>query len=449
MSSKEKISFIEKYMEKHTFSKKLDLYEGISKAYQEATGNTWVPETIRKFMARNMNSTVSIAAHTQEVKREYDDSKGFINVKSLNCITLDDALRIGEVDLTVWEVDRYIVNSWETSMKLDDGSGKKVPKTVTNWQVKAWLRRRTLLDHIKFKRELLEDVAQHVTPVKLYSPAVSIPKKNMLMLSFNDLHLGRMSWHEESGGDYDSKIAIRNFTKSMDGLLTYTDSIQKDIILFIVGNDLFNYDYAYPFPRTEYGTPQTSDSRWQKMFRVGRTLMVNAIDKLSTIAPVHVMVIPGNHDPQTIFYLGEVLATIYTNNDNVHVDNSPKRRKYFEYGNNLIGASHGRKEKPADLHAIMSAEQPKSWGNTKYRYFYLGHWHHEISQTRRVTSKHNIETQTSQSEDYKGLNIDWLPNLAATDAYEFNLGLIGSIKSAKAAIHHRDKGRIAVFTHNL
>ena len=42
-----------------------------------------------------------------------------------NIKTLDDALKAADVDLTAWDVDRYVVNSW---------GGEQV-----SYQVKAWL----------------------------------------------------------------------------------------------------------------------------------------------------------------------------------------------------------------------------------------------------------------------------------------------------------------------
>lgn len=52
--------------------------------------------------------------------------------------TLDDALKHSKVDLTVWEVERHIFNTWTVTMKGPDGN----PEVRTNVQVKVWFRRR-------------------------------------------------------------------------------------------------------------------------------------------------------------------------------------------------------------------------------------------------------------------------------------------------------------------
>ena len=251
--------------------------------------------------------------------------------------------------------------------------------------------------------------------------------------------------------NYDTKIAMKNFRESFDIHMIKIQNYNIDQVLFIVGNDLFNSDYHFPAPRTEYGTFQDSDVRWQKISRAGRTLVIEAINNLATIASVHVMVIPGNHDPREIFHLGEALDIVYDKNENVEIDNSPKRRKYFEYGNNLIGSTHGKREKNRDLLGVMIAEAREAIGRTKYSYFYMGHEHHEVVQSRKVKEKF-VGLRTLKEinvEDHRGLIIDWLPNLAYQDAYEVESGFVGTIRSSKCAIHNYIRGRTDTFNHNL
>jgi hypothetical protein len=56
-------------------------------------------------------------------------------------------------------------------------------------------------------------------------------------------------------------------------------------------------------------------------------LAQEVIDKCASIAPVDVIIIPGNHDEERTFYMGDALACRYEGNPNVTVDNSPKTRK--------------------------------------------------------------------------------------------------------------------------
>ena len=85
------------------------------------------------------------------VKEDYSNDKGYVEVTSTTVKTLDEALKVAKVDLEKWVVERFIVNSWTVSMKLHsdlvDQDTKQVlkkekPKTITNYQVKVWLKPR-------------------------------------------------------------------------------------------------------------------------------------------------------------------------------------------------------------------------------------------------------------------------------------------------------------------
>jgi hypothetical protein len=52
-------------------------------------------------------------------------------------------------------------------------------------------------------------------------------------------------------------------------------------------------------------------------------------------------------------------------------------------------------------------------------------------------------------EDYKGLTITYMPNLAERDAYEVEHCYVGTIRGAMAFVFSKKKGRIATIQHNL
>lgn len=55
--------------------------------------------------------------------------------------TLKDALKFSQVDLTKWEVDRHVFNSWDVTMKDKYGNSFK----RTNYQVKVWFTKKESL----------------------------------------------------------------------------------------------------------------------------------------------------------------------------------------------------------------------------------------------------------------------------------------------------------------
>lgn len=401
-----------------------------------------------------------------------------INCRHLDIQTVEDAIKQSKVDLEKWEIYQKKVSYNEVSMRLRrykriearNNEGEYVyiyqrvndkPITVTNANITVKFKPRLkFFDPEKMKRDIFNDLKKYKTKVNKYKyPKILKKEKHLFFYSLNDLHLARQAWREETGIDYDIKIARNNYLAGENHILSYVLPFTIDHICFGVGNDLFNYDYSKPYPHTEAGTPQEADTRWQKMFRLGYNLVIEAAVRLSKIAPLTIIVIRGNHDSQTIFYLGEMLELFFEGNNNVHVDNRPPRRKYFKYGNNLLGFSHGNKEKPKDLHAIMSSEADsylgeKSWSETDFRYFYMGHKHHEevhrhkviedLGNFKGVKLLHEIA-----SEDYKGVLVDYLPNLAFRHDYEVDYGWIGTIRSAKAALHHQELGRVINFNYNI
>lgn len=266
--------------------------------------------------------------------------------------------------------------------------------------------------------------------------SISYPKgrKGLMEVCIPDLHLGKLSWGDETGEDYDLEEAKARYFKALMYLLGVSKDVEK--FVFVVGNDFFNSDTmgytTTPSGRNGYkGTPQQDDSRWQKTFLEGRKLLVRCIDELRSIAPVDVIMVPGNHDHQKVFYLGDTLESWYRNCKEVHINNLPKTRKYYQYGKVLIGYTHGEKEKHADLPLIMATENPHSWAGTKIREWHLGHLH------------------KTMVNEMQGVVLRTIPSLCGTDAYHYENGYVGSAKSAHGYLWDAEKGLTSIHQFNL
>ena len=304
------------------------------------------------------------------------DYRGNTHVK-----TVDQLLETAEIDLNTWKVEREVVNKWDVTMKLkkelkdEEGNnllcenGKPIlvqePATLQNFQVKVFLaKRRTGNEQTAFD-EFLKSIRDNAPKFNISSQDSrksslhSLNKKYLLELSLPDLHIGKLSWDEESGENYDTKIAIQRYNDSVAKLLDHVRHYKGEIdeILLPIGNDLFNVDNKNNM--TTAGTPQHVDSRWQQMFYKAKELKIKNINALMQIAPVKVVMVSGNHDQQTVFYLGSVLEAYYRNTNRVNVDNTPMQRKYHDYGINFIGFTHGNEEKHQDLGLIMATEEPQ------------------------------------------------------------------------------------------
>ena len=344
-------------------------------------------------------------------------------------INAEELLKKYKVDLNQWTIKNKSLNSWNVLQK----NGVK-----TLFQTKVDLEK-------NYSRELYNQIRNEFIEFskKIKKPFTINPKKpnktpkKLLEINLFDFHFGKMSWNEETGYNFDTKIASNNFENAIDNLILKVKHYNIDKILFPIGNDFFNSDYSHPYNRTTNGTPQEEDLRWQKTFREGRELLIKSINKLLEIAPVDILIIPGNHDYEKTFYLGDSLTGWFNTNPNVNINNSANPRKYYKYNNVLLGFTHGNNEKVESLPLIMSQECSNDWGNTKYREFHLGHYHHKKS------------ISYNQIHENNGVNIKYFSSISPADSWHHKKGFIGSNKQAEALIWDEKDGLEAQIYYNI
>ena len=110
----------------------------------------------------------------RQVEVDYGFMKGAVSVRSLDVRSLDKALDIAQVDREIWEVDRHVINYWETTMGAQK-SGTGEPESYTNCQVKVWLKKKIP----DFQEMLAEDIVKglhRVDPAKLRLNRVPDPE---------------------------------------------------------------------------------------------------------------------------------------------------------------------------------------------------------------------------------------------------------------------------------
>lgn len=367
---------------------------------------------------------------------EFNGNQGVIATRTPEVNTLEQLLAYMKVDLSVWEVERHVINKWEVGGKPGDGnalianspSGFAVQPL---FQVKAWLRRK--VSEVKARNFLDGLLAQF----KKSAPVRKAPKLKssgvLMEIDIFDAHFGKLCWKAETGRDYDLKIARLEHDAAVEGLLARAKGFPIARFLYPIGNDFLHTDNDRN--TTNAGTPQDVDGRWQKAFTEGRAALKNSIDRLRQIAPVDVMVIPGNHDPERMFYLGEVLQAWYHSTVGVTIENSPAKRKYYRYGANLIGLTHGDKEKHSELPLVMATERPQDWAATKFREFHLGHLH-------------KLKTISFMPvQEFNAIRVRTLSSLTPPDAWHKMMGYEG-LRAANAIMWDKADGCVATISYN-
>jgi hypothetical protein len=274
-----------------------------------------------------------------------------------------------------------------------------------------------------------------VDSMRKYSPKYPkiVYKKNkdahLLVIDPADIHIGKLASDTETGEVYNVDIALFRIMEGVRGILDYVKGFKIDQILYIGGNDILHTDNTRR--TTTSGTPQDTDGMWYDNFIAAKAINVKVLELLATIAPVHYMHNPSNHDFMTGFFLSDVLQTWFRNHKSITFDCSMAHRKAFIYHKNLIGSTHGDGAKAQDLPLLLAQEYPKEWAETKYRYVYTHHVHHK------------------SSKDYIGVTVESSRSASGTDAWHHRNGYQHAKKAIEAYLHDKECGQIARFTYNF
>jgi len=352
---------------------------------------------------------------------EFDDVfEGEIKDESF---TDEDLFKKFNLNPSQWVINSIVHNEWETPIKNENG--EVTPHT--NKQSKVIFKKIVkdiTLDIIREQYNLLPKKYEPIKRGIVVDPC-------MYEIAIADHHFAKLAWDMETGESYDIKIAKSYYINAVRDLLARASHLNINKILMPIGNDLFNFDGIRN--ETTAGTPQDSDSRWTKVFRVVSETLTEVIDICREVADVDVIVVPGNHDRASCFYLGEFLSAWYRSDKNVNVNNDPTLRKYYAYGKTLIGLSHGNEEKHANLPLLMAREAKELWGQCDFYEYQIGHWHRKKM------------TEFISGDTYNGVQVRVLPSLTGTDAWHYSKGYVKGIKSAIGIVYDKTEGCIAEF----
>jgi hypothetical protein len=351
---------------------------------------------------------------------------------------VDDLIRVCKIDTKEWRVDRHTVgvnsayrklrkskytnNHGDVVAQVED-TGKILRAPMYN--VKAWLVRKT--EEIR-ETGAIQDLIEEAKKVAPKVPKIKYPKLKdgcIFEIDMFDFHFGKLTWGEETGHDYDIKIARDMAFTAIGKLLNDAKNHNVSQILLPWGQDFFNVDTIAE--TTTGGTPQQEDTRWKKTFKAGRILTQDIVKMCTEVAPVDILFIPGNHDTARLFYLGEAIDCAFANNPNVKVDNGPRTRKYRHYDQVLLGFCHGYNEKLEMLPTQMSIDAKEAWAQASIREWHTGDKHHKL----KLELRH---------EERIACTVRILSSLSGTDAWHFDHHYTGNIREANAFLWHPKYG---------
>lgn len=248
-------------------------------------------------------------------------------------------------------------------------------------------------------------------------------RENLLnQYTVTDLHFGMLAWREESGADYDLKIAEKLLLDWFAAAIRQSPDAATAILCQL--GDLLHYD-SHETVTPTHRHVLDSDSRYQKMVRVViRTMRQIVSMLLEKHEHVHVIMADANHDPAGGAWLRELFATVYENEPRVTVDTSPSTFNVFEFGATSLFYHHGHKRKIGSIDGVFAGKFREIFGRTKYSYAHLGHLHSDEMKSAPTTMK-----------------VERHETLAAPDAFAANGGWLSG-RSAKVITYSKRFGEV-------
>jgi hypothetical protein len=366
-------------------------------------GPATVQRWLRKWYAGNTpdeTTPTGIEASKKTIETSTDGNSLVITAKSLDIRTLDDLLTEADVDLTIWEVDTFKANAWEMTTKTG--------QNYTNCQVTA-----------KFKKiipdsgldSLLAIISEGIKPRKPITFKQD-PGELLYVPTQYDSHIGKLAWAPEVGDDYDIQIATDLYDRATAFGVQRAQLVGKIGKIFLpIGSDLFHVNNQDN--ETAKGTRQSVDGRLAKIYRVAYHAVIRQIEAFAHIAPIDVVPVRGNHDPEMMMSLMELLAAWFRNTPHVNISTTLKKRSAYMYGDCFIGVCHGDGVGADKLGTVFSTEFPEMWGRAKYRIILIGHWHKQK------------EMRYVSADTYGNYIVHVCPSLSYTDDWHYEHGFIG------------------------
>lgn len=284
---------------------------------------------------------------------------------------------------------------------------------------------KNFLDFDSISKELL-------SYFKESKPCIYIPKNyeygaECLIPCLFDLHFAKYCSLTETGNLFCSDMAKENIISVVRKYIDRFKDRKFEKIIFPIGNDFFNSEYD---GCTTNHTKQDNDLTYSEMFCEGIKILTQCIDLLSQLAPVDVVLVQGNHSSYSEFYLACVLDAYYKDNKYITVDNKPIPRKYIQFGNVLLGFTHGNEEKDR-IFNLMQSEVPELWGKTSTHEFIVGHEHHE------------------EVEEKNGVVVRKISTITGSDAWHTKMGFTMAKKKAMAFIYDKQEGLVDISYINI
>jgi hypothetical protein len=237
-----------------------------------------------------------------------------------------------------------------------------------------------------------------------------------------DFHIGLRCWPEETGDDWNTKLAEDTLVNWFRYAIKSAPSAGTAVLGQL--GDFLHWDGIDAITPTSGHILSDTDGRYQKLIRIAiRALRRIIRELLRTHDNVHLVMAEGNHDLAGSMWLREVFHALYDEEPRVTVDRSPDPYYVYEFDKVLLLFHHGHKKRPQNIDDVFVSKFREEFGRTKFAYAHMGHLHHD-----RV-----LETNLMRVEQHR--------TLAGKDSYASRLGLEAG-RSACCITYHKEYGEV-------
>lgn len=323
---------------------------------------------------------------------------------------------------------------------------------VKSKQGSYYVRRDIEYNYNDLREDFIKDAAVHAPVYSKFNYEVF--GDHLLIIDPADVHFGKLSVSEETGFNYNLEVSVKRVRQGITNLLSKASVHGISEIVFVLGNDVLHIDN--PKRTTTSGTGQDTDGQWFEAFKIAKSCYIACIEELTSVAPVHLVHCPSNHDFMSGWMLSDSICSHFSNNPNVISKDgsvSIAHRKYVQFGSNLIGFTHNDGAKESDLPNLMQYEAREAWGVSRYAYWYLHHFHHKDRKTfgksQFKIEKDHIGVTVIQAGKKQDPNnstyTEVVRSPSAPDRWHVTNGYVNE-QAMECFLHHPDKGQVARFT---
>lgn len=341
-----------------------------------------------------------------------DLDKGTAEIKGLSTTeprSAEEIIELLKIDTTKWKLSSY----W--NKERYDG-----------WFISAMV---TAIKHEP--KDILAEVISNFNPRYEQIGEVFVNEKftndSVGIISTQDLHFGKE----------DNTDIVNHFKAAVTNLVGRAYMSHKlNKIIYVIGGDLLNMDTFSG--TTTGGTAVDNAQRAQDAYREAFDALFWSINYLKQFCDnLHVVYVPGNHDRLSSYHMAHALSKCFDKEDySIYFDVEYAERKVVVYGHNFFAFEHGDVSKK-NTALVYATEFPVSWGRTKYRTCFTGHFH----------SKKTVEFTTEN--EHNGFAVKHLPSLCSTDYWHYHNKFVGAKRQAIMEIHDVEKGKVSEFIYTV